>query len=178
MPPKFSLELKNAVICSENIAFQHRTSPCETYCPAGNPIQKLNRLVHEKRFEDALLYVRARNPFPGICGRICPHPCEQQCNRNNYDESISIRALERSAFDYADMTLYKRPRRREKTDKTVAVIGSGPAGLTAAYFLALFGHAVTIYEAASSLGGMPRICVPDYRLPKDVVDREVGEWNR
>jgi NADPH-dependent glutamate synthase beta subunit-like oxidoreductase/NAD-dependent dihydropyrimidine dehydrogenase PreA subunit len=175
MPPKFSRELVRPVIYAYYMDYQPRTSPCETYCPAGNPIQKVNALLNEKRFEEALEYIRAKNPFPGICGRVCPHPCERECNRNKYDEGISIRALERAAFDYSDMARFRRPLKMQLRDKKVAIIGAGPAGMTCAYFLALFGYEVTIYEASSSLGGMTRLCVPDYRLSKDVVDREVGQ---
>jgi len=174
MPPIFSFELKEATVYADYMDFQSRTSPCEAACPAGNPIQKMHSLIKENRLEEALEYIRARNPFSGITGRVCNHPCENECNRQNYDEPLSIRALERYTTDNADMTLVKGPKRREKTGRKVAIIGSGPAGMTCAYFSALFGHDVTVFEATAFLGGMPRFGIPDYRLPKDVLDREIG----
>lgn len=175
MPPKFSKEMTEKVIFPDRLYYQPRTSPCEANCPAGNPIQKAHALVKENRIEEALEYLRCRNPFPGITGRVCAHPCEQTCNRKEYDEALSIRALERFAADHADLTRVARPRRRESTGKSVAIIGSGPAGMTCAYFLALLGHDVTVFENAPALGGIPRLAIPDFRLPKDVVDREVGQ---
>jgi formate dehydrogenase beta subunit len=175
MPPKFSREMVEKVIFPDQLEYQPRTSPCEANCPAGNPIQKAHALIKENRTEEALEYLRCRNPFPGITGRVCAHPCEQTCNRKEYDEALSIRALERFAADHADMTRVARPKKRKDSGKRVAIIGSGPAGLACAYFSALLGHDVTVFEAAPVLGGIPRMAVPDFRLPKDVVDREVGQ---
>jgi formate dehydrogenase (NADP+) beta subunit len=175
MPPKFSKEIMEKVIFPDRLEYQPRTSPCEANCPAGNPIQKAHALVKENRVEEALEYLRCRNPFPGITGRVCAHPCEQTCNRKEYDDALSIRALERFAADHADLTRVARPRKREGRGKKVAIIGSGPAGMTCAYFSALLGHDVTVFESAPALGGIPRMAIPDFRLPKDVVDREVGQ---
>ncbi|MFH1490103.1 MAG: FAD-dependent oxidoreductase [Pseudomonadota bacterium] len=175
MPPKFSMELREPTIFADTLKFQARTSPCEAACPAGNPIQKMHSLLKEGRIEEAFEYLRARNPFSGVTGRVCNHPCEMECNRQHYDEALSIRALERYVTDAADMTRVRGPRRREGTGKKIAIIGSGPAGMTCAYFSSLFGHEVTVFEASAFLGGMPRIGIPDYRLPKDVVDREIGQ---
>jgi formate dehydrogenase (NADP+) beta subunit len=175
MPPRFSKEMTEKVIFPDRLDYQPRTSPCEVNCPAGNPIQKTNALLKENRIEEAVEYLKCRNPFPGITGRVCAHPCEQSCNRNKYDEGLSIRALERLAADHADPTRITKPRRREASGKRVAIIGSGPAGMTCAYFLALLGHDVTVFESAPVLGGIPRMAIPDFRLPKDVVDREVGQ---
>jgi formate dehydrogenase beta subunit len=174
MPPRFSKELSKATVFGSPLDFQGRTSPCEANCPAGNPIQKVNSLIKEERFSDAVEFIRSRNPFPGITGRVCTHPCEKYCNRSNYDDAIAIRALERYAADHADMTRVRRPLRGERSGKRLAVIGSGPAGMTCAYFSALFGHEVTVFEGSPALGGMPKIGIPDYRLPKYVVDKEVG----
>jgi formate dehydrogenase (NADP+) beta subunit len=175
MPPKFSMEIEEKTIYPERPETQPRTSPCEVNCPAGNPIQKSQVLIREGRLEEALAYLRSRNPFPGITGRICAHPCEEKCNRGQYDEKVSIKGLERFAADRADLTRVSKPKRREPTGKNLAVIGSGPAGMTCAYYSALLGHAVTIFESAPIPGGIPRTLVPDFRLPKDVVDREIGQ---
>ena len=175
MPPRFSKEIEEKVIFPDWLDYQPRTSPCEANCPAGNPIQKANALIKDNRIEEALEYLRSRNPFPGITGRICAHPCEQNCNRNKYDEGLSIRGLERFAVDHADWTRVLNPKRRESSGKRLAIIGSGPAGMTCAYFSALLGHDVTVFESSPTLGGIPRMGIPEFRLPKDVVDREVGQ---
>lgn len=174
MPPVFSREITRPIISTTKLKFQARTSPCEASCPAGNPIQKVQSLVKEGRYDEALRFLRARNPFPGTTGRVCTHPCEIDCNRGTYDEAISIRGLERSIADYADMTRIRKPVRMARSGKKIAVIGGGPAGLTFAYFASLLGHEVTIFEAGPILGGMPRLNVPEYRLPKDMLDLEIG----
>jgi formate dehydrogenase (NADP+) beta subunit len=175
MPPKFSLEMNEATVFTSALEFQKRTSPCEASCPAGMPIQKMNGFIKENRLEEALQFIRSRNPFSSVTGRVCNRPCETGCNRNEYDEGLSIRGLERHCSDHADRTGLSRPRKKEGTGKKVAVVGAGPAGMTCAWFSALFGHQVTVFEAAPSLGGMPRIGIPDFRLPKHVVDREIGQ---
>lgn len=174
MPPVFSREIERPLISTACLTYQTRTSPCESACPAGNPIQKVHGLVKEKRYEEALEFLRARNPFPGTTGRICTHPCETDCNRREWDEALNIRGLERAAADTADRTRVKKPMRMERSGKKIAVIGGGPAGLTFAYFSSLFGHEVTVFEAGPTLGGVPRLCVPEYRLPKDILDMEIG----
>ena len=175
MPPKFSLELNEATVFASGLEFQKRTSPCEAACPAGMPIQKMNGFIKENRLEEALQFIRSRNPFSSVTGRVCSRPCEGGCNRGEYDERLSIRGLERHCSDHADRTGLTRPRKKEGTGKKVAVVGAGPAGMTCAYFSALFGHQVTVFEASPSLGGMPRVGIPDFRLPKPVVDREIGQ---
>ncbi|MDP1990835.1 MAG: FAD-dependent oxidoreductase [Syntrophales bacterium] len=174
MPPVFSREIDRPLISTACLKYQMRTSPCESACPAGNPVQKVHGLVKEKRYEEALEFLRARNPFPGTTGRICTHPCETDCNRREWDEAINIRGLERAAADSADRTRVKKPMRMERSGKRIAVIGGGPAGLTFAYFSSLLGHEVTVFEAGPTLGGVPRLCVPEYRLPKDILDMEIG----
>ncbi len=173
MPPKYSREITRPVAFGPRLKEQFRTSPCEAACPAGNSIQKMQALVEKGEFTEALRYLRAKNPFPGITGRVCPHFCMDQCNRKNMEGCVNTRALERAAADNATpgAILFKN---RPATGKKVAIIGGGPAGLTAAYFLALLGHAPTVYEAGSVLGGLPRYGVPSFRLPRYVVDREVG----
>ncbi len=175
MPPVFSKEIKDRIITTGGLGFQRRTSPCEPACPAGNPIQKMHKLVEEGRPEEALEYLHSRNPFPAITGRICPHPCETACNRKAYDQGLSTRAVERYAADAADPARMRPPVKKEPSGKRLAIVGSGPAGMSCAYFSALFGHEVTVFEAGPTIGGIPRNAVPDFRLPKDVVDREIGK---
>ncbi len=171
MPPRFSYALTELTLFANHLEFQRRTSPCEAACAAGVPIQKLNALVKQNRIAQALQFLRSRNPFSAVTGRVCSHPCETACNRNNFDEGLSIRALERHASDCADLTT---PGKQAATGKRIAIIGSGPAGMTCAYFSVLLGHAVTVFEASSVLGGMPKAGIPDFRLPKHVLDREIG----
>ncbi|HJD98316.1 FAD-dependent oxidoreductase [Mailhella massiliensis] len=171
MPPVFSKPLIHPVLQGNVFSRQHRTSPCELRCPAGNPIQKLHECVEKGEFSEALRWLRARNPFPGVTGRVCPHPCEGVCNRAEYDEPIAIHSLERLAADRGGRGAFLPA---PATGKSVGIIGGGPAGLTCAWFCALSGHSVTVYEAAPVAGGIPRQGIPDFRLPKDVVDREVA----
>ena len=174
MPPKFSSEIRQKIIFPNTGENQPRTSPCEVNCPAGNPIQRVHALVQANRIEEALEFLRSRNPFPGITGRVCEHPCELVCNRNEYDQGLAIRALERFAADHADANSVAKAKRKKRTGKKLAIIGSGPAGMTCAYFSALLGHDVTVYESSPVLGGIPRVAIPDFWLPKDIVDREIG----
>ncbi len=175
MPPRFSNELEQKIIFPEWRYDAPRTSPCEANCPAGNPVQKINTLLQEDRIPEALAFLKSRNPFPGITGRVCTHPCEGVCNRSEYDEGLAIRSLERFAADHADAIAVSQPQRAESTGKKVAIIGSGPAGMTCAYFLALLGHAVTVFESSEVLGGIPRTAIPDFWLPKDIVEREIEQ---
>jgi len=155
--------------------YKDRMSYCEIDCPAVHAIRKTISLVQDNSFEEALENVKSENPFPGVCGRVCFHPCEARCNRNEYDEGITINALERAVFDYADASKVKKPVKKGRTGKKVAIIGSGPAGMTCAYFLSILGHEVTVFEALPVLGGIPRVAIPDYRLPKNVIDKEIEQ---
>ncbi len=120
--------------------------------------------------------IKEDNPFPGICGRICNHPCETECNRNLVDEPISIAALKRFVTDQVYAEPYIPPQRAPRDfAERVAVIGAGPCGLTAAKDLALAGYGVTVFEALPVAGGMLRVGVPEYRLPSWIVNREVQE---
>lgn len=174
MPPKYSREITEPVSFGPRLKEQFRTSPCEAICPAGNSIQKMQALVEKGDFTEGLRYLLAKNPFPGITGRVCPHFCMDKCNRERLEGRVNTRALERSCADNAEKGAL-RFKNRPSTGKKVAVIGGGPAGLTAAWFLQLLGHAVTIYESAPLLGGIPRYGVPNFRLPRDIVDMEVGQ---
>ena len=147
--------------------------PCNNACPAGENIQEYLRLVKAGQPHEAWLALVEDNPFPAIHGRVCYHPCETACNRGCLDEAISIHGVERYLGDLAlaENWQYAQPARR--SEFRVLVIGSGPAGLSAAYHLARLGHAVEIREAGDEPGGMMRYGIPEYRLPRDVLDAEV-----
>ncbi len=149
------------------------TAPCQESCPAGNPIPQFLYLAGEGRYDEALQTLLLENPFPGVCGRVCFHPCEVDCNRGRYDESVSIRAMERYVGDMGlSQTPNLRPNRAEGS-KGIAVVGAGPAGLSCAYFLSLLGHKVTIFEGKKEPGGVMRWGIPGYRLPKSVLNKEI-----
>jgi len=171
MPPIYSKELDTIFIHHHGSSRQPRTSPCEKLCLLGNSIQKVHTLIAEGKTDEALLWLHARNPFPGVTGRVCPHPCEGQCNKVGRDESMAIHSLERFAADHGHSTAIKA---MPASDKKIAIIGAGPAGLSAARYASLLGHSVDVYEAAPVMGGAPRQVIPDFRLPKDVVDRETA----
>ena len=146
-------------------------APCREECPAGVDIPRYVRLVGEGKFSEALAVIREAIPFPSICGYVCPHPCEQRCRRGEVDEPIAINALKRFVVEHA--TGIENPESVSLTGKRVAVIGSGPAGLTAAYYLARKGHSVTVFETLSEAGGMLAVGIPRYRLPRAVVNKEI-----
>jgi len=152
-----------------------RYPPCRLACPAQINIQAYISLIAKGKIKEALEVVRNYIPFPSICGRVCFSPCEDTCVRNEIDEALAIRALKRLAADYELTTKGKiKPAPVPKThEEKVAVIGGGPAGLTAAYELAKLGYPVTIFEKEAQLGGMLRLCIPDYRLPKEILDIEI-----
>ncbi|MDY6950942.1 MAG: NAD(P)-binding protein [Thermodesulfobacteriota bacterium] len=151
----------------------HNRPPCKMACPILTDAREYIQLIAERKFEEAYASIRWLNPLPRVCGRICTHPCERACKRGQVDEPIAIAALKRFASDGPWRGRRKAVRPAEPTGQRVAVIGSGPAGLAAAHDLALLGHHVTIFEALPVLGGMLRVGVPAYRLPKDVVDEEI-----
>ena len=149
--------------------------PCVLNCPAGTDCQGYVGLIANGRFEEAIALIRERIPLPGSIGRVCPHPCEDNCRRALVDQPVAIAWLKRFAADWdqsgEDPFL---PEIAPETGRSVAIIGGGPYGLSAAYFLRQMGHAVTIFEAMPKLGGMLRYGIPEYRLPKSVVDEEVA----
>jgi heterodisulfide reductase subunit A len=148
-------------------------APCAAACPAGINIQGYVQLVGQGKYPEAVRLIMERLPLPGVLGRVCPHPCESRCRRAEVDSAVAIRDLKRFAADHVDLESLPLPAIVERPQR-VAVVGSGPAGLTAAYYLRLRGYAVTIYEALDRLGGMLRVGIPDYRLPPEVLDREIG----
>lgn len=145
--------------------------PCVAQCPAGVDVPGYIALIHEGRYYDAVRLIRKDNPLPATCGLICEHPCEVRCRRTMVDDPINIRGLKRFAVEHAgDVSV---PKCLKPTGKKVAVIGGGPGGLSAAYYLALMGHDVTIYEQRKQLGGMLRYGIPSYRLPRETLDKEI-----
>ena len=146
--------------------------PCVALCPAGVDIPGYLVLIKYGRYADAVRLIRKDNPFPSACAYICEHPCEARCRRNMIDDAVNIRGLKRYAVDNAGYV--PQPDCAEPTGKKVAVIGGGPSGLSAAYYLALMGHKVTVYEKCAKLGGMLRYGIPNYRLPREVLDAEIA----
>ncbi len=145
--------------------------PCVVTCPAHVDVPGYVALIREGRYQDAVRLIRKDNPFPSVCGYVCEHPCEGQCRRRMVDDAVNICGLKRFAVDHAGVV--DPPERAPDTGKQVAVIGGGPGGLTAAYYLSLMGHQVTVYEQRPKLGGMLRYGIPDYRLPQEVLDRDI-----
>ncbi|MDI6808636.1 MAG: FAD-dependent oxidoreductase [Candidatus Eisenbacteria bacterium] len=153
-------------------------APCRDACPIDQAAQGYIALIGEGKFKEALALIRKQNPLPGICGRVCHHPCEKACVRGEVDSAISIRSLKRFVADweaanepdYSFVTDYNI----EKKNTSVAVVGAGPAGLTCAHDLALAGYDVDVFEALPFPGGMLRVGIPRYRLPQAVIDREAG----
>ncbi len=150
-------------------------APCVQTCPANIDIQTYLQHVADGNFEAAIRVIKDRNPFPSACGRVCPHPCEDECRRNLVDEPVAINAVKRFAADW-DMARKDpwRPRVAEHTGKRIAVIGAGPSGLSAANYLAIAGHGVTVFENQPEPGGMMRYGIPEYRMPKATLDKEIA----
>lgn len=147
--------------------------PCHYACPAKINIPLYVYLVGEGKYQEALAIIREKVPFPGVLGRVCIHPCEEACRRGKLNEPISIKALKRFVADRDTGEWKQLSKKLPPTGKKVAIVGSGPAGLTAGYYLAKLGHSVTVFEALSKPGGMVRVGIPDYRLPKDILDAEI-----
>ena len=146
--------------------------PCVSFCPSQVDIPGYVSLVAEGRYDDAVQLIRKDNPFPTACAFVCEHPCENNCRRNMVDDAINIRALKRYAVDNGGNV--PAPAAAPATGKTIAVIGGGPSGMTAAYYLQLMGHQVTVYERLGFLGGMLRYGIPSYRLPRQRLDEDLN----
>lgn len=148
---------------------RHLTPPCNHACPAGNDVQAFLAAAASNDFDKAMEVLSETSPFPGVCGRVCPAPCMDACNRATLDENVNVRELERYAADHG----HRRVRPQRQRPQRLAVVGSGPAGLSAAYHLARLGYPVTIFEAGDELGGVMRTGIPAYRLPRHVLDRDI-----
>ena len=152
-------------------------APCRMACPANLNVQGYVQMVKEGKYREAIEIIMRDLPLPGVLGRVCPHPCEKSCRLLEMDEPISIRELKRVAADRTNLQEIPVPEIAAK-EVMVAVVGSGPAGLTAAYFLALEGYQVSVYEAMPEAGGMMRYGIPAHRLPRAVLDNEIENLKR
>ncbi len=148
--------------------------PCKEACPAHIDVQGYVALIGRGKFAEALDLIRQTIPFPGVIGRVCHHPCEAACNRGEYDQPVAICALKRFVADWEMETGPADPPVVQSKSQKVAIIGAGPAGLTAAHDLALLGYRVTVFEALPVAGGMLAVGIPDYRLPREVLEREIA----
>jgi len=159
--------------CPANACEALITTTCASACPAHVNVPEYVALIAEERFDEALDVIRRRNPFPSVCGRACDHPCEMFCRRGELDAPVAIRHLKRFVADVVAESpgppLWRGPR-----EGRVAVIGSGPAGLTAAYFLALMGREVKVFEALDRPGGVLAVGIPEYRLPREALERDIA----
>ncbi len=180
MPPmafllKSTQELPTGSWRNVRPVYKNKTLPCEAGCPAGENIHAYFDLVRQKKYEEAWHKILEDNPLPGVTGRVCYHPCEGKCNRTFYDESAAIHSIERFVadrnFHNKNFPIIADAPKSEK----IAVVGSGPAGLSCAYHLARKGYRAVIYESEQQAGGMLRYGIPHYRLPKNVLDKEIGD---
>ena len=158
-----------AVVCKEIIS-----SPCQHACPIGTQAAVYISLIAKRHFKKAFDIILKDNPLPSVCSRVCHHPCEYKCQAGKWDKPIAVRTLKRSALDYALKSGIYPVRKKLKTGKTkIAIIGSGPAGLTAGYMLAKKKYDVTIFEALDVSGGALSVCIPEYRLPKNILEADI-----
>ena len=173
-PPGPAADKTRIVYDSDGLK-RESSAPCQLNCPAGIDVPSYIALIGQGRYAEAIEVIREDNPFPWVCGLVCPNPCESWCQRRYLDKALCIKDLKAVA---AKMAMagegYKNPEPRNRYEDKVAVIGSGPAGLTCAYYLALEGYRVTVFESLPEPGGMLVTGIPEYRLPRDVVRREVA----
>jgi len=147
--------------------------PCREACPLGIDVPRYIRFISEKKYAEAAAVVREKTPFPSVLGRVCFHDCELECRRNQLNEPIAICALKRFAMDHDNELWKPKLKISPSTGKKIAVVGSGPSGLTAAYYLRRLGHSVTVFEANSYIGGMLRVGIPEYRLPRTILQKDL-----
>jgi NADH-quinone oxidoreductase subunit F len=159
-----------AGVCSKLVG-----APCMATCPLGTEPWRYIALLEKGEYEEAYQVIRETNPFPSVCARVCSHPCESRCRlRTTGEEAVAIRTLKRFVTDNVDPSVYEPEVPESRYDASrVAVVGAGPAGLAAAHYLSLKGHKVTVFEAERNLGGMLFSCIPDYRLPRDIIQKEI-----
>ena len=150
-----------------------QTVPCVTLCPAHVNVPAYIALAEEGRFAEAVKMIRKDNPFPTACALVCEHPCEERCRRTMVDAPVNIRGIKKHIVDTVAADTVETPAPLPSTGKRVAVVGAGPSGLTCAYFLALMGHEVVVYEARKKLGGMMRYGIPAYRFPRERLDEDI-----
>jgi NADPH-dependent glutamate synthase beta subunit-like oxidoreductase/Pyruvate/2-oxoacid:ferredoxin oxidoreductase delta subunit len=158
--------------------FVSRMAPCREACPAGIDIQGFLWEAKHQRFSQAWKIIMEENPFPSICGRVCGHPCEEACNRNEFDEPLAIHSLERFVGDFGLENGIQMTTPKTNVRESIAVIGSGPAGLSCAYHLRRLGYRVKVFERSKIPGGMLRWGIPDYRLPGHILDQEIEKIRR
>ena len=177
MPMKDNTQNHQGASRTEKYLDHSFTPPCQVACPLHMDIREYVDLVAQGRIMEALQVIRSGNPFPSICAYVCTHPCEESCRRCQVDKAIAIRALKRFAVEFGgDRMVHAEAGTTHQ--KKVSIVGSGPAGLACAYYLRKLGYPVTIFEAHSELGGMLRVGIPQYRLPREVLDTEVQRLTR
>src|SRR3954470_9343825 len=159
---------------TERPVYIERTPPCANACPAGEAVQRWLYEAEDGGYEQAWRQIMEDNPFPAVMGRVCYHPCETACNRGQFDEAVGINSVERFLGDDAIREGWTVEPLRQPSGKRVLVVGAGPSGLSAAYHLRRLGHAVVVRDAGPKPGGMMRFGIPSYRLPRDVLDKEIA----
>jgi len=171
--------------CTAGVCEELALSPCENSCPLHMNIPRFLQLYKEHRLEDAFLSIILDNPLPSSTGRVCQHPCDSRCRRQTLDQAVNMREVHRFIADsifesdkYESMAQALAARKLEATGRKVAIVGAGPAGLTAAFYLAMLGHDVMVYDSKSEAGGMLRFALPEYRLPKAILRREIELMER
>jgi 2-oxoacid:acceptor oxidoreductase delta subunit (pyruvate/2-ketoisovalerate family) len=156
--------------------FDEKTSPCGAACPAGEDIARIEMLTAQGMFKEAWETILGENPFPSVCGRICPHPCEEVCNRREFDEAVAVHTVERFLAETASRYDLKPNQQKLNAKKQrIALVGAGPAGLSAAYFLTLLGYVCHIFEAMPEPGGILRWGIPLYRLPLSALRNDIAQ---
>jgi NADPH-dependent glutamate synthase beta subunit-like oxidoreductase/ferredoxin len=183
MPPREEREAWWEGHAALDLAWMESNFPCRAACPVGTNAGGYVSLIASGRYQEAYALARRPNPFASICGRICAHPCEAACRRQHLDAPVQIRALKRfvnerlgvesrQSFEAIE-ALVEHPRPKTDKPRRVAIVGAGPAGLSCAHDLTLMGHKAIVYDAAPVAGGMMRLGIPEYRLPRDLIDREI-----